>query len=234
LNTKILVIADTNVAYILYFFLDKGIVPGTEITLSSGCVVKFHPVVQIETQAHMEAWQVCNKLGLNKTNFPRFFDDIRDEGIAKLDKFIGDNLANVSAVDTNSTLFFNKRKTYEAERLRLQEEWKKAGTLGRKVKSRPSDADYSILFSAETTGHMIATNDEILLAVAQEFLSEDLTLKAEDIVNDFFRQDQSTKKKVEEISSILSYLKISFNLARALKCGDEAVKVSDKSVSPKP
>ncbi len=214
--SQVLVIGDTNVAYILFFFTGKAVILAREISLASGCILKFHPVVQREIQAHMEAWHVCNQLEIEGT-FPSFFNDIKAEGMADLDKFVTQNMAEIPAVDTNSKAFFNKRKVYEAERIRLQQAWRQAGTIGRKVKSQPSNADYSILFSAETRGDLIATNDEILLAVAQEFLSEDCTLKAEDIVNDFFRKDSSTKKAIEDVAAVLSYLGLPFNLARALK-----------------
>ena len=217
-DSSSIIVADTNIAYILYFFIDKAIIPWSSISININSLIKFHPIVLLEVHSHKEAWDLCQAYSYSSPIYPDFFDLIRGEGIQKVIEFVESNIEKqIPSVDIDSREFHNKRKTYEAERHRLQLAWKNSGVLGNKTTSKPSNNDYSVLFSAEKYGLKLVTNDEILLSIAQEFLAEENTYKAEDIINARYKENPNLRELIEDASEVLNNLKITFNISRALK-----------------
>ncbi len=212
-----LLLADTNIAYCLYFFLGKDLFSNTNILLPDGSKLKFHPIVLEEVEGHQAAMKLFSEYGISSEYQPSFFSDIGENEVQKIVDFVKNNIAEIQEVDVDSRHFVNKRRVYEGERKRLQSEWKKTGVKGKKVNSKPSDADYSILFSAHCSKCKIVTNDEILLSVAEEFLESGYTFKVEDIINSYFVSNQSLKKDIEEVVGTLNQFGFTFNLSRALR-----------------
>lgn len=197
--------------------MGKGLFNNSKIVLPDGDELKFHPIVLEEVEGHQAAMKLFNEYGITSEYKPSFFSDIGDFEVQKIVDFVRNNLAEIDNVDVDSRHFVNKRRIYEGERKRLQNEWKGTGVRGRKVTSKPSDADYSILFSAHCSNYKIVTNDEILLSVAEEFLDSGHTYKVEDIINSFYTSNQSFKKVIEEVVETLEHFSFTFNLSRALR-----------------
>ena len=218
-TTEHIILSDTNVAYVLYFFLEKKIIPERNIFLGEEKIkIEFHPIVKEEIEAHFTAWLTCKELKIStKSSCPSFFDSIGKSAIEKIVGFVDANLAPSFSVDTTSDEFFNRKKVYEAARKKIQIGWTSEGVIGKKTYSKPSDQDYSILFSVEKNLLKLATNDEILLAIACELLEEGSTYKTEDLINLVYLINLSSEEKIKEVCATLSALDQTFNLARALR-----------------
>jgi len=214
-----IILSDTNVAYVLSFFLEKKIIPERNIFLGEEkAKVEFHPIVKEEIEAHFTAWLTCRELNISTKNAcPSFFDSIGKSAIEKILKFVSGNLAPSLTVNITSNEFFNRKKVYEAVRKKIQTDWALEGVKGKKISSKPSDQDYSILFSVEKNLLKLATNDEILLAIARELLVEGSTYKTEDLINLVYLADSSVEEKIKEVCATLSALDQTFSLARALR-----------------
>lgn len=74
-------LADTNTAYTLYFFVDKGVIPSKDVIVNGGYRVVFHPIVLEEIATHEEAYALCTNYGMTQGNFPNFFKDIQSQGV---------------------------------------------------------------------------------------------------------------------------------------------------------
>lgn len=218
-ENKIVVIGDTNAAYKLYFFAQKNVIRTSPIEIQSIGTVVFHQVVLEEVSAHIESWMYLNKVGIRppEGEYPNFFDVIGEEELSKIEKFVTDNLSqDFAPVDSDQPKFQIKRKIYERERKKIQAQWQKSGTKGRKTYSTPSNADYGILYTAETTKTKIVTNDEILLAVAEDILGEGNTYKTEDLINAVLREDPSKKAAIQEALTNLEFMGEHINVGRVL------------------
>ena len=213
-------LADTNVAYTLFFFLGNGIIPSKNIIINDK-PFKFHPIVLEEIETHLEAKNLFQTYSIgNREDYPEFLNKLSKEEIEKLNSFVEENTSNeVLYVESSSQRFFRKKRIYEAERLKIQAAWKSQGKIkGNKLTSKPSDSDYAVLLTAEAHNCFIVTNDEILLAVSEEFLEQDKSLKVEDIVNMLFKNDPSIEETIRIIHKT-KLIKASrpFLIERALK-----------------
>jgi hypothetical protein len=207
-NATIL-LTDTNAAYKLYFFRRKKIIPESSIIIDGIGIVEFHPIVLEEVESHIGFWNKANEYHLsNKTEYcPNFFKELLESDFPQIIEFIKANIcSSVAPVNIHTQDFSDKRKIYEAERERLQKKWKSNGVSGRKVSSKPSSKDYSILYSAERHAHKIITHDEILFAVATEILDDSSLLKVEDVIAQIYEKNPQSKPDIECVLTNLEYL----------------------------
>lgn len=209
-STKIdTVLTDTNALYKLYFFKRKNIIPSTNIIVPNLGRVEFHPIVLQELKEHIKFYQqhVSDEEMFKSFQFPQFLKCLSDAEITDLLDFTSKNLCrSISTVDTRGRPFKSKRIIYERERVRLQTLWKEQGEKGRKITSKPSDRDYSILVSAETHKCKILTHDEILSAVSTEFLGDGSLFRVEDVINQFYKQNNNLKTGIDSVLIDLSFL----------------------------
>ncbi|MEQ1722910.1 MAG: hypothetical protein ABL930_07015 [Pseudobdellovibrio sp.] len=207
-TNNLILLSDTNAAYKLHFFTDKQIIPKTNIIIPKLGKLEFHAIVLEEVEAHITVFKTAKAMGLdfNGLEIPNFFQTVGDAYLDKIYDFVKNNICQIPIVDCHSSEFIQKRKVYEKERLDLQKKWKANGVVGKKVKSTPSLNDYSLLFSAQKQNLKLLTNDEILLAVAEEFLPDGSTFKTEDIINAVYRDDEQKKSLIEDTIGTLESL----------------------------
>lgn len=199
---NVIILGDTNTAYILYFFASAGLISKSNIVIDNQ-KLEFHPIVQKEVDAHRCAWAMLKECNIKSDEIPDFFDTVGDQVISNIQNFVDHNLSTVSPVNIQSRSYVDKRKIYENIRNRLQSKWIQSGTKGRKVISTPSNSDYSILYSAELSGHKLTTNDEILLAIAEEILDPINAFKAEKILNSLYKQDPGQREAIQDVINTL-------------------------------
>lgn len=213
-----IILADTNAVYKLFFFVEKGLVSSKDISIQDFGKIEFHPIVKLEVEAHATAWRLSSKYGITSADYPAFFGMVGEQTIVKIENFVDNNFSRlINPVDTTSQRYISKRRIYESERKHIQNEWASQGVLGRKVRSRPSDNDYSILFSADCFKHKILTNDEILLAVATEFLDAGCIFKTEDVLNAIYKANPSCRSDMQEVINTLSALGEMVNHSRVFQ-----------------
>ena len=121
-NQEIVLLADTNVAYKIYFFMKKGVVPFEKINVSGlGDLLfhLFHEIVLEEAKAHEKAFKELKKLKLPSTDVPDFFSKIKGSDLKEMMKFIQANIDKSTKKEQPHNQHFRKmKKAYEKERKR--------------------------------------------------------------------------------------------------------------------
>ena len=213
-----IILADTNAVYKLFFFVEKGLVASSNINIQGFGKIEFHPIVKDEVEAHTTAWRLSSQYGIKSADYPAFLETVGEGTVKKIELFVKNNISNtINPVDTTSQKYINKKRIYEDERKDIQKEWVSQGVSGKKVRSKPSINDYSVLFSADCYKHKILTNDEILLAVATEFLDAGFIFKTEDALNAIYKANPACKPDLEEVIRTLSSLNEAINQSRVFQ-----------------
>ena len=206
------ILSDTNAAYKIFFFMKKKVFESKNISIDGLGNLYFHPIVLEEAEAHKEAWRVREEYAYVIQEMPSFFKELTTDLINEIVTFIRQNThPSFKSVWIDDQKFVRKRKAYEVERKRLQKQWSNSGVKGRKIKSKPSLSDYRLLYTADIEGCKLCTHDEILFAVAHEFLNEGETLKTEDIINQIYRKNPRLKDNIEEAINNLHFLSENIN-----------------------
>ena len=76
-RSGVIILGDTNVAYKLFFFMDKGVLGSIDIFVDSLGKLKFHPIVKEEVETHIEASRVLREYDYKNSHIPEFFKKYR-------------------------------------------------------------------------------------------------------------------------------------------------------------